>query len=131
MPGRTTARIAHDSPNPSEYLIEVAEIRSLVANCTMHLANNPRRHVLPGPVGLATIASSQDWVRYHRPKSVAKEGDHVINLHSRVIGLGSYLPPRVVTNDDLAQFMDTSDEWIVQRTGIKERRWDTFVHILY
>ena len=45
------------------------------------------------------------------------------NLHSRVIGLGSFLPPRVVTNDDLAQFMDTSDEWIVQRTGIKERRW--------
>ena len=42
---------------------------------------------------------------------------------SRVIGLGSYLPPRVVTNDDLAQMMDTSDEWIVQRTGIRERRW--------
>lgn len=42
---------------------------------------------------------------------------------SRVIGLGSYLPPRVVTNDDLAQIMDTSDEWIVQRTGIRERRW--------
>ena len=44
-------------------------------------------------------------------------------LRSRVIGLGSYLPPRVVTNDDLAQLMDTSDEWIVQRTGIRERRW--------
>ena len=42
---------------------------------------------------------------------------------SRVIGLGSYLPPRVVTNDDLARMMDTSDEWIVQRTGIRERRW--------
>ena len=42
---------------------------------------------------------------------------------SRVIGLGSFLPPRVVTNDDLTEFMDTSDEWIVQRTGIKERRW--------
>jgi 3-oxoacyl-[acyl-carrier-protein] synthase-3 len=40
-----------------------------------------------------------------------------------VIGLGSYLPPRVVTNDDLARMMDTSDEWIVQRTGIRERRW--------
>ncbi|MDH3259806.1 MAG: ketoacyl-ACP synthase III [Acidimicrobiia bacterium] len=45
------------------------------------------------------------------------------SLRSRVIGLGSFLPPRVVTNDDLAQIMDTSDEWIVQRTGIKERRW--------
>ncbi len=45
------------------------------------------------------------------------------SIRSRVIGLGSFLPPRVVTNDDLAQMMDTSDEWIVQRTGIKERRW--------
>ncbi len=45
------------------------------------------------------------------------------SLRSRVTGLGSFLPPRVVTNDDLAQMMDTSDEWIVQRTGIKERRW--------
>ena len=34
-----------------------------------------------------------------------------------------YLPPRVVTNEDLAQQMDTSDEWIRQRTGIEERRW--------
>jgi 3-oxoacyl-[acyl-carrier-protein] synthase-3 len=47
----------------------------------------------------------------------------VTNLRSRVVGLGSFLPSRVVTNDDLAKYMDTSDEWIVQRTGIKERRW--------
>ena len=45
------------------------------------------------------------------------------SLRSRVTGLGSFLPPRIVTNDDLAQMMDTSDEWIVQRTGIRERRW--------
>ena len=45
------------------------------------------------------------------------------SLRSRVIGLGSFLPPRVVTNEDLAEQMDTSDEWIVQRTGIRERRW--------
>ena len=42
---------------------------------------------------------------------------------SRILSVGSYLPPRVVTNDDLSQFMDTSDEWIVQRSGIRERRW--------
>jgi 3-oxoacyl-[acyl-carrier-protein] synthase-3 len=42
---------------------------------------------------------------------------------SRVVGVGRYLPPGVVTNDDLAGMMDTSDEWIVQRTGIRERRW--------
>jgi 3-oxoacyl-[acyl-carrier-protein] synthase-3 len=41
----------------------------------------------------------------------------------RVIGTGSALPPRIVTNDDLSKVMDTSDEWIVQRTGIRERHY--------
>lgn len=38
-------------------------------------------------------------------------------------GTGRYVPSRVVKNDDLAQLMDTSDEWIRQRTGIEERHW--------
>ncbi|MCG6912215.1 MAG: ketoacyl-ACP synthase III [Deltaproteobacteria bacterium] len=38
-------------------------------------------------------------------------------------GTGRYLPDRLVTNDDLTQWMDTSDEWIEQRTGIKQRYW--------
>jgi 3-oxoacyl-[acyl-carrier-protein] synthase III len=38
-------------------------------------------------------------------------------------GTGRYLPERVVTNHDLEKFMDTTDEWIQQRTGIVERRW--------
>jgi len=38
-----------------------------------------------------------------------------------IVGVGSYLPERVVTNDDLAKFVDTSDEWIRERTGIKQR----------
>jgi len=38
-------------------------------------------------------------------------------------GTGRYLPPRVVTNNDLTQHMDTSDEWIQQRTGIEKRHW--------
>ncbi|MGB6538913.1 MAG: beta-ketoacyl-ACP synthase III [Xanthobacteraceae bacterium] len=41
---------------------------------------------------------------------------------SVVLGCGSYLPSRVLTNDDLARKVATSDEWIVQRTGIHERR---------
>jgi 3-oxoacyl-[acyl-carrier-protein] synthase-3 len=41
---------------------------------------------------------------------------------SRIVGVGAYLPSRVLTNDDLAKRVDTSDEWIVQRTGIRERR---------
>ena len=38
-----------------------------------------------------------------------------------VVGLGAYLPAQVVTNDDLAQRLDTSDEWIRTLTGIRER----------
>ncbi|WP_100612045.1 3-oxoacyl-ACP synthase III family protein [Confluentibacter lentus] len=43
--------------------------------------------------------------------------------NSRIIGLGKYVPNHVVTNDDLSKMMDTTDEWIQERTGIKERRW--------
>ena len=39
-----------------------------------------------------------------------------------ITGLGAYVPERVVTNDELSTMMDTSDEWIVERTGIRERR---------
>jgi 3-oxoacyl-[acyl-carrier-protein] synthase III len=39
-----------------------------------------------------------------------------------ITGLGTYAPDRVVTNDELAKLVDTSDEWITERTGIKERR---------
>ena len=42
--------------------------------------------------------------------------------NSKITGLGFYVPDRVVTNDDLSKLMDTNDEWIVERTGIKERR---------
>jgi 3-oxoacyl-[acyl-carrier-protein] synthase-3 len=42
-------------------------------------------------------------------------------LRSVVTGVGGYLPERVVTNDDLAKFVDTSDQWIVERTGIRQR----------
>ena len=42
-------------------------------------------------------------------------------MKTRIIGTGSYLPENIVTNDDLSKIMDTSDEWISSRTGIKER----------
>jgi 3-oxoacyl-[acyl-carrier-protein] synthase-3 len=42
-------------------------------------------------------------------------------IYSRIIGTGSYLPAKVLTNADLADSVDTSDEWIQQRTGIRER----------
>ncbi len=43
--------------------------------------------------------------------------------HSKIIGVGMYVPEEVVTNDDLSKLMDTSDEWIIERTGIRERRF--------
>lgn len=43
-------------------------------------------------------------------------------MKAKIIGLGSYLPENILTNADLEKMVDTSDEWIVTRTGIKERR---------
>jgi len=44
-------------------------------------------------------------------------------IRSRIAGIGKYVPAQVVTNQDLTKYMDTSDEWIQERTGIKERRY--------
>ncbi len=43
--------------------------------------------------------------------------------YSKIVGLGHYVPENVVTNDDLSKLMDTSNEWIIERTGIRERRF--------
>ncbi|MEC9393035.1 MAG: beta-ketoacyl-ACP synthase III [Pseudomonadota bacterium] len=45
-----------------------------------------------------------------------------IFFKSKIIGVGAYLPERIVTNDDLSKNIDTDDKWISERTGIKERR---------
>lgn len=44
-----------------------------------------------------------------------------MTIHSRISGTGSFLPERIVTNAELAKTVDTSDEWIVERTGIRQR----------
>ena len=44
-------------------------------------------------------------------------------IRSKIAGIGMYVPPHVVTNNDLTQYMETTDEWIQERTGIKERRY--------
>ena len=46
-------------------------------------------------------------------------------MRAKITGTGMYVPERVVTNDDLAELMDTKDEWIRQRSGIAERRYIT------
>ena len=49
-------------------------------------------------------------------------GDARSDIHVTITGLGAYAPDRVVTNDELSKLVDTSDEWIIERTGIRERR---------
>ncbi len=49
-------------------------------------------------------------------------GDAPGDVPVTITGLGAYAPERVVTNDELSQLVDTSDEWIMERTGIRERR---------
>ena len=46
-------------------------------------------------------------------------------LSTKIIGVGSYVPPRSITNFDLEKMMDTSNEWIIQRSGIEKRHWVT------
>jgi 3-oxoacyl-[acyl-carrier-protein] synthase-3 len=44
---------------------------------------------------------------------------------TKIVGVGHHVPERVITNHDLEKWMETSDEWITERTGIKERHWIT------
>lgn len=46
-----------------------------------------------------------------------------MNYRAKITGVGAYVPPRVVKNSDLEKLLDTSNEWIVQRTGIERRHW--------
>jgi 3-oxoacyl-[acyl-carrier-protein] synthase-3 len=56
------------------------------------------------------------------PQPQPRTRTHLPKRTVSIIGTGSYVPSRVMTNDDLAKLVDTSDEWITTRTGIKERR---------
>ena len=50
-------------------------------------------------------------------------------MHARITGTGSYLPPTALTNNDLvARGVETSDEWIIERTGIRNRYIEVEVH---
>ena len=43
--------------------------------------------------------------------------------NSKIVGVGHFVPEQIVTNQDLEKLMDTSDAWIIERTGINERRY--------
>ena len=57
------------------------------------------------------------------PRDVEKMTSKENMGRTRILGLGHYVPPRVVTNKDLTRLMDTTEEWIEQRTGIRERHF--------
>ena len=44
-------------------------------------------------------------------------------IYAALNSIGDYVPSKIITNDDLSKIVDTSDEWIQKRTGIKERRF--------
>ena len=51
------------------------------------------------------------------------EGPIMEIQHCRIAGMGAYLPERVVTNDELGKFLGVTNDWIVERCGIRERRF--------
>lgn len=71
----------------------------------------------------------QKWARQYYGKTIFSVENLRRCAHDRsmrrahILGVGHYVPTKVVTNDDLAKIMPTSDEWIYQRSGIKERRF--------
>lgn len=68
----------------------------------------------------AELDSEEDRnTRYYRENVIRRKR---LEMSIRIVGTGSFLPETVATNDYLASIMDTSDEWISSRTGIKERR---------
>ena len=81
----------------------------------------PRRSLLASFVRqdqLARLAKSDKQLDQGIESTMGNE-----QWHSRIRGTGSYVPARVVTNAELERIVDTSDEWITTRTGIKERRF--------
>ena len=62
-------------------------------------------------------------IRPGRIRGAEKYGKRLLMIRSRIAGIGMYVPDNVVTNNDLLKYMETSDEWIQERTGIRERRY--------
>ena len=64
---------------------------------------------------------------------VENKAEPMVRVASRISGVGKCVPEKVITNEYFASYLDTSDEWIRERTGIRERRWtepDTAAHLL-
>ncbi len=66
--------------------------------------------------------TSEHPMHFKRAVSMITSQTSAKELRARIVGISSYLPEQVLSNSDLEQMVDTSDDWIVTRTGIKERR---------
>lgn len=77
---------------------------------SMALVSNRR---FPQTRGSATVAAVE----------AGRAGSPIVRRMAMIVGFGGYVPERVVTNEEWASLVDTSDEWITQRTGIKRRRF--------
>ncbi len=77
------------------------------------------RHPRRRPIG------PQPSLRRHRRRVRRGQGARMKRPFAELWGTGSYAPPRVMTNDEFSKILDTSDQWIQERTGIRERRVST------
>src|SRR5687768_15728945 len=68
--------------------------------------------------GVLTIGHHPLEIEHHK----SSINNSVPTRSTVILGTGSYAPERILTNDDLSKMVDTSDEWIRTRTGIRERR---------
>src|SRR5207237_2125317 len=80
---------------------------------------NQECHPRRGPGG------AQPSLRRHRRGVLRGQGTRVKRPFAELWGSGRYTPPRIMTNDEFSKILDTSDQWIQERTGIKERRVST------
>src|ERR1039457_6233492 len=60
-------------------------------------------------------------VRAARRKALSLTVRPVVGRRAKITALGTYVPPQVLTNQDLEKMVDTNDQWILERTGIRER----------
>jgi 3-oxoacyl-[acyl-carrier-protein] synthase-3 len=86
--------------------------------------------------GESTLTALRAEVAHTHPSRLPIRAFRTQGMHSTIAGIGTYVPERVLTNADLEKIVDTSDQWITERTGMKERHlaqagtasWELGVH---